>query len=169
MKRIDPLGSLDRYIREKLREDSKEWLYGKEALFPEEQYKRLVIFHSIGMPGRPSDNKKKALKYAREFFGYAQQEMELLANLLTNRKVPLPRSHAQGTNAVSKVIVGEKVRYPDSEKRGDQRFFWDDSLVNKLATLLSYLEDRKIAPRDVPALISDKGGIEALLKEYRAA
>jgi len=169
-KYLDIFASLDRYIRHKLHKIGSEWCLGDEPLSPQQQYQRKVIYCSIGAPGGADANKKRALKYARGFHAHAMQEVEQLAALLKKQKAKRSRSHAQQTNQVAKIIVGEKVRHPNSFERTHQRLHCNHSLVNKVGTLLAYFDEHKVASQDVPALLSQKeGGIEALLKEQRAA
>ena len=169
-KYVDKFASLDRYIRYRLHKIGSTWWLGDKPLPPQEQYKRKLIYCSVGAPGGADANKRRALKYACGFHAYAKVETEQLAALLKKQKARRPRAHAQQTSSTAKIIVGEKVRHPDSSSWTDQRLHCNDSLVNKVATLLAYFDEHKVSSNEVPALLSQKGsGMEALLKKHRTA
>lgn len=163
---------LDKFLDDRWR-SNLEW-GGRLAHLPlAEQYEALVVSRAILAPGKPRANMHRAYSLARAFHIAALRAPRQLVRLLGLRKVPESRSQALPTTQLAKLIVGETVRIPtgsaddDSRPAYRTRLWWDDRLVNKVATMLALMECEGVAVESVARWISDAGGIEACLRRYR--
>ncbi len=110
---------------------------------------------------------------ARAFQVASARAPKHLGRLLSIRKVPESRSHALSTTKLAKLLVGETVRVAKGTGRAgkplyETQLWWDDKLVNKVATMLALMDAECVPPEAVSEWISSSGGVQACISRYRA-
>lgn len=135
------------------------------------QYETIVNVEACFVEGSARQSLYRALAKCRTFQLSAERDPEGFKSLCEKKLVPINRSHAMPTTRLAKLIVGESVRVPITRKKYSRPhkliWFWDDKLVNKIATMLMLFSEEEVAPEKVPDWIRDRGGMQACLKRKR--
>lgn len=148
-------------------------LYNRELfeLDRQAQYDAIADAQSMFVEGSARQSLYRALSKCRAFQITSDRAPESFESLCNRKLVPVNRPHAMPTTRLAKLIVGESVRVetkrPNHSQPHELAWFWDEKLVNKVATILLRLSEKTIAPEDVPSWVRGHGGMQACIQRAR--
>ncbi|MBL4801049.1 MAG: hypothetical protein JKY45_04090 [Emcibacter sp.] len=150
--------------------DRHDWIFGDGTYTEKEQYKRKVIEISIGRPDTPTIRKKMAYKASKQFADKIQHYEACFAYHLELKGIKQSNLIA---SVLAKLMSGEMVRLlakakKDKPDRFEEKHASDKSMVNKVATVLTYFEENGISPSKVEACFKAIGGEKAIIDAQRS-
>ncbi len=134
---------------------------------PSEQYQFLITAKSLLKGDKPKIARHRAFQNARAFQIVAKKFPGRLARQFRQIGVPQSRRQAGKDHRLAKLLVGESVWVSDEIGRFGQVWYAESRLVNKVAHIMSLLDECKVRVNEVPRFLQNQGGVQACIKKHR--